>query len=109
SLRPPAPVLPGELRSFETVPYPLGRPAYGGEPVTAYLRVASLERDLALSVNQGGEFPRVPVLPGETVQVRLAFTRSPPGTPVGLSAEDGGVVAADGRRRGRSLAGQLDE
>ncbi|MEX2580697.1 MAG: hypothetical protein WD342_16690 [Verrucomicrobiales bacterium] len=107
SLPPPAPVLPGELGAFETVPYPLGKPAYGGEPVTAYLRVASLDRELALSVNQGGEFPRVPVLPGETVQVRLAFAHSPPDTPVALSAEDGGVVAVDGRR-GRSRAGKLD-
>ncbi len=105
--RPPAPIRPGELPSFETVAYPLGRPAYAGEPVSAYVRVGSLGKDLALNVNQGGEFPRVPVAPGETVEIRLAFSRSAPGTRVALNAEDGGSLRV-GRESGRSLAGALD-
>jgi hypothetical protein len=72
--------------------------------VTAYVRVPSTKKQEALTVNQVGEFPRVMTQPGETVQVRLAFTRTEPGTPVALTSEDGGLI--EGGQR--STAGKLD-
>ncbi len=89
------PVLPGEVSRFEPVLYSEGQPYYEGEPVTAYVRVGSTGKQAALTVNQGGEYPQLLTEPGEEVQIRLAFTRTPPGSPIALTAQDGGLVVAE--------------
>ncbi len=80
------------LADFTPQPYPNGKPAYDGEPVTAYIAVPSTGAKVALTVNQLGEFPRVQTAVGEKVEVRLAFTRTAPGTPVAMAAQDGGKL-----------------
>ena len=72
--------------------------------MTAYVRVPSMKKNEALTVNQGGEFPRMMTQPGETVQVRLAFTKTEPDTPVAITSQDGGLI--EGGQR--STAGVLD-
>ncbi len=72
--------------------YTEGQPFYEGEPVTAYVRVGSTGRQAALAVNQGGEYPQLLTEPGEEVQIRLAFSRTEPGSPIALTAQDGGLV-----------------
>jgi hypothetical protein len=85
-------IAPEALASFTPQTYPGGTPAYDGEPVTAYVAVPSSRKRLALTVNQMGEFPRIPAEPGEQVEVRLAFTATAPGTPVAIAARDGGKL-----------------
>jgi len=80
------------LGEFERVKFPDGVPAYEGEPVTAFVLVPSTGKKVALTSNQSGEYPKVLTEPGEAVEVRLAFTRSAPGDPVAVSAQDGGVL-----------------
>jgi hypothetical protein len=84
------PVRADELASFEPVRYSEGQPHYAGEPVTAYVRVGSSGRQAALTVSQGGEYPQLLTEPGEEVQIRLAFTQTPPDSPIALTAQDGG-------------------
>lgn len=94
----------GEVGSFQPYRW-LGQvPHYAGEAVTAYVRVPSTKKQEALTVNQVGEFPRMMTQPGETVQVRLAFSETEPDTPVALTSEDGGLI--EGGQR--STAGKLD-
>lgn len=93
-----------EIGAFKPYLYPGGKPYYPGEVVTAYVRVPSTKKQEALTVNQGGEFPRMMTQPGETVQVRLAFTDTAPETPVALTSQDGGLI--EGGQR--STAGVLD-
>jgi hypothetical protein len=97
-------IQPGEVGSFSPYRWPGSPPAYPGEPVTAYVRVSSTKKQEALTVNQVGEFPRMMTQPGETVQVRLAFSQTEPDTPVALTSEDGGLI--EGAER--STAGKLD-
>ncbi len=86
------PVQSAELPRFKPVLYTEGQPFYEGEPVTAYVRVGSTGRQVALTVNQGGEYPQLLTEPGEEVQIRLAFTRTPPGSPIALTVQDGGLL-----------------
>lgn len=97
-------IQPGEVGGFASYRWPGSPPAYPGEAVTAYVRVPSTKSAQALTVNQAGEFPRMMTQPGETVQVRLAFTQSEPGSPVALSSEDGGLIESTWR----TSAGKLD-
>jgi hypothetical protein len=97
-------IQPGEIGAFKPYLYPGGKPYYPGEVVTAYVRVPSMKKNEALTVNQGGEFPRMMTQPGETVQVRLAFTKTEPDTPVAITSQDGGLI--EGGQR--STAGVLD-
>jgi len=97
-------IQPTELPTFQPYRYPGNPPFYPGEPVTAYVRVPSTKKHSALTVNQGGEFPRMMTQPGETVQVRLAFSQTEPDTPVALTSQDGGLI--EGGQR--STAGMLD-
>lgn len=97
-------IQPGEVGGFAPYRWPGAQPAYPGEPVTAYVRVPSTKSAQALTVNQVGEFPRMMTQPGETVQVRLAFSQTEPDTPVALTSEDGGLI--EGAQR--SAAGKLD-
>ncbi len=100
------PVQPSELYAFKPVLYTEGQPFYEGEPVTAYVRVGSTGRQAALTVNQGGEYPQLLTEPGEEVQIRLAFTRTEPGSPIALTAQDGGLVVLEqGARTPSSVAG----
>ncbi|MBV6501493.1 MAG: hypothetical protein CJBNEKGG_04006 [Prosthecobacter sp.] len=94
----------GEEGGFAPYRWPGSPPAYPGEAVTAFVRVSSTKMQQALTVNQAGEFPRMMTQPGETVQVRLAFTQSKPGSPVALSSEDGGLIESTWR----TTAGKLD-
>ena len=86
------PVRPNEMPSFKPILYTEGQPHYDGEPVTAYVRVGSTRQQAALTVNQGGEYPQLLTAPGEEVQVRLAFTRTEPDSPIALTAQDGGTL-----------------
>jgi hypothetical protein len=88
----PEPIRSDELPSFKVYLYSGGTPYYIGEKTTAYVRVPSSGRQEAMTVNQAGEFPRLQTRPGETVQVRLAFTETAPETPIALTAQDGGVI-----------------
>jgi|GEM_PF-1876583 len=97
-------IKPGEIAAFQPYRYPGTPPYYPGEPVTAYVRVPSTGKNEALTVNQGGEFPRMMTQPGETVQVRLSFTDTAPETPVALTAQDGGYIEGGLT----STAGKLD-
>lgn len=90
-----------ELSTFKPYLYPGGTPYYDGEPVTAYVRVPSSRRQQALTVNQAGEFPRMQTEPGETVQIRLAFTETVPDTPIALTVHDGGAI--EGRHQATAL------
>lgn len=90
-----------ELSAFKPYLYPGGTPYYDGEPVTAYVRVPSSRRQQALTVNQAGEFPRMQTEPGETVQIRLAFTETVPDTPIALTVHDGGAI--EGRHQATAL------
>lgn len=60
------------------------------------MRVASTGKDVKLSPNQMGEYPRVYLQPGETSRVMLEFPRTAPNTPVAVTAQDGGAIA-DGK------------
>jgi hypothetical protein len=93
-----------ELPSFKPYPYPGGQPYYPGEKTTAYVRVPSTGKQEAMTVNQGGEYPRLLTKPGETVQIRLAFTETPPETPIALTAQDGGLI--EGKQK--STVGWVD-
>jgi len=93
-----------EIGGFKPYLYPGGKPYYAGDPVTAYVRVPSTKQELALTVNQAGEFPQLNTAPGEVVQVRLAFTKTAPSTPIALTSEDGGLIEGGVR----SSAGKLD-
>ncbi len=97
-------IQPAEVGGFTPYRWPGSPPAYPGEPVMAYVRVPSTKSAQALTVNQVGEFPRMMTQPGETVQVRLAFSQTEPDTPVALTSEDGGLI--EGAQR--STAGKLD-
>lgn len=79
-----------EISDFTVYTYPIGIPYYTGEKTTAYVRVPSSQKQQALTVNQEGEYPRMMTKPGETVQVRLAFTETAPDTPIAITAHDGG-------------------
>lgn len=81
-----------ELNEFELTTYYGGQPAYDGEPVTAYVKIGSSGKRLALTPNQNGEYPKVVTELGEAVEVRLAFTQSSPGDKIALSAQDGGKL-----------------
>lgn len=93
-----------DLPSFKPYPYPGGQPYYPGEKTTAYVRVPSTGKQEAMTVNQGGEYPRLLTKPGETVQIRLAFTETPPETPIALTAQDGGLI--EGKQK--STVGWVD-
>jgi hypothetical protein len=95
---------PQDLPAFKLYTYPNGQPFYEGEPVTAYVRVPSTGKEVAMTVNQGGEYPRLTSKQGEQVQVRLAFSKTEPGATVAFVAQDGGKIEGDKR----SLAGVLD-
>lgn len=88
-----APIRAEETAAFKPFVWPNGKPHYEGEPVAAYVRVGSSGEQAALSVSQGGEYPRVRVEPREEVQVRLRFEHTAPGTPIALAAQDGGRFA----------------
>lgn len=90
-------ISPRDLTSFKPHTYPSGQPFYPGEPVTAFVRVPSTAQQIAMTVNQGGEYPQLNADPGETVEVLLGFSQTEPGSPVALSAQDGGVLD-DGKR-----------
>ncbi len=51
------PVQSSELSAFKPVLYSEGQPHYAGELATAYVRVGSTEKQVALTVNQGGGVP----------------------------------------------------
>ena len=68
-------IQPAEIGAFKPYLYPGGKPYYRGEVVTAYVRVPSTKKHEALTVNQGGEFPRMMTQPGETVQVQERVRR----------------------------------
>lgn len=100
---------------YRPVTYPQGVPNYDGERVTAYVSLpsggatatgapAEAPQKLALTVNQMGEYPRVNIQAGEAVHIHLAFTDTKEGTPVAMSAQDGGTV--EGKKL--SAAGMVD-
>lgn len=91
-----APIRSEEAAGFKPFVWPNGKPHYEGEPVTAFVRVGSSGEQVALSVSQGGEYPRVQIQPKEEVQVRLKFSTLAPQTPVAFTAQDGGAFK-DGR------------
>jgi hypothetical protein len=97
-------IQPAEIGAFQPYLYPGNPPLYEGEPVTAYVRVPSSKTSQALTVNQMGEYPQLDTQPGETVQIRLAFTKTAPDTPVALTSQDGGLI--EGGQL--STAGMLD-
>lgn len=68
------------------------RPAVNGENVTVYVASTQSDRKLKLSPNQGREYPRIYVAPGETLRVRAEFPLSQPGTKVAVVPQDGGTV-----------------
>lgn len=70
-----------------------GAPAVEGEEATVFVNVGSSGQKLLLAPNQGREYPRVYVQEGETVQVRVEFTQSEPGSPVSVSPQDGGNLS----------------
>ena len=70
-----------------------GAPATEGETADVFVRVGSSGQKLHLTPNQGREYPRVYVTEGETIQVRVEFSQSEPGSPVSISPQDGGSLA----------------
>ena len=88
----PAPINPNQLAMFKPVTYSSGKPHYDGEPVKAFVRVASTGLDVSLSPNQMGEYPRVYLAPRETSRVLLEFPKTSPNTPVAVTAQDGGAI-----------------
>jgi hypothetical protein len=70
-----------------------GTPAVEGEVSDVFVKVGSTGQKLHLTPNQGREFPRVYVREGETVQVRVEFTQSEPGSAVSISPQDGGNLS----------------
>jgi hypothetical protein len=101
---PPAASLPdgalriGSREVFERAEYQKafvakGAPAVEGEVADVFVKVGSTNQKLHLTPNQGREYPRVYVREGETVQVRVEFTQSAPGSAVSVSPQDGGNLA----------------
>lgn len=99
----PSPGLPGGGRhigsggvfvrgDYEKALVARGTPATDGEAAEVFVQISSSGRKLHLSPNQGREYPRVYVREGETVQVRVEFPLSEPGSPVAISPQDGGSL-----------------
>ena len=102
------PIAHEELDVFKPFVWPSGKPHYEGEPVTAYVRVGSSGEQSALTVSQGGEYPRVQIQPREKVQVRLKFGKLAPHTPVAFTAQDGGAFS-DGKKGAMFLVDEMRE
>lgn len=101
---PPSETLPGgglrigarevfERAQYQKAFVAKGAPAVEGEAADVFVKVGSSDQKLHLTPNQGREYPRVYVREGETVQVRVEFTQSEPGSSVSIAPQDGGSLS----------------
>ncbi len=86
------PVDATDLSTYKEYKYPTGTPKYEGENVTAFVHVKSSEQAVKFQPNQMGEYPRVWMQQEEVANIQLAFPETKPGTPVAISAQDGGSL-----------------